>query len=63
MSRVAVIGLGWVLSLAVSTGCYSYKPVLAPRAGMEIRAQLNTEAAVRRSHGKGSVLTKNSLNL
>ncbi|MEX2285060.1 MAG: hypothetical protein WEE89_21420 [Gemmatimonadota bacterium] len=33
------------------TGCYSYKPVLAPQAGTEIRARLNSEAAVRRSQG------------
>jgi hypothetical protein len=32
-------------------GCYSYSPVQSPRPGMEVRARLNTEAAVRRSQG------------
>jgi hypothetical protein len=32
-------------------GCYSYKPVVAARPGMEVRARLSNEAAVRRSQG------------
>jgi hypothetical protein len=33
------------------TGCYTYTPVQSPSPGMEVRAQLETEAAVRRSEG------------
>src|SRR5688572_2124425 len=32
-------------------GCYSYKPIASPSAGMEVRARLTAEAAVRRSQG------------
>ena len=41
--------LGMLCFLAA--GCYRYTPVQAPERGMEVRAQLETEAAVRRSQG------------
>jgi hypothetical protein len=34
-----------------ATACYQYVPVATPRAGMDVRARLETEAAVRRSQG------------
>jgi hypothetical protein len=40
-----------MLCLALSTGCYTFVPVESPRPGMEVRARLRTEAAVRRSAG------------
>ena len=43
-----------VLTIACAVfvaGCYSYKPVLTARPGMEVRARLSSEAAVRRSQG------------
>lgn len=43
---VLVVGLSVVL-----TGCYSYKPAPTAQVGMEVRARLKTEAAVRRSQG------------
>jgi hypothetical protein len=39
------------LCLAASSGCYKFVPVESPRPGMEVRARLKTEAAVRRSAG------------
>jgi hypothetical protein len=36
---------------AIAAGCYRYTPVEAPEPGMEVRAQLQSEAAVRRSQG------------
>jgi hypothetical protein len=39
------------LALLVTTGCYTYSPVQAPRPGMEVRARLSNEAALRRSQG------------
>src|SRR5687767_14087300 len=45
----------WILFSAVSytsmAGCYRYTPVATPQPGMEVRAQLTSEAAVRRSDG------------
>jgi hypothetical protein len=35
----------------VLPACYKYTPVQAPELGMEVRAELDTEAAVRRSQG------------
>lgn len=43
--------LCWCLSLLVANGCYSYRPVEMPRPGMEVRARLTNEAAIRRSSG------------
>lgn len=37
--------------LLVAPGCYKYTPVQSPQPGMEVRAQLEVEAAVRRSQG------------
>lgn len=43
---------GFLTLLIVAIGgCYSYHAVESPRSGMEVRATLNTEAAVRRSRG------------
>jgi hypothetical protein len=42
--------LGWFVAW-VAAGCYSYAPIESPQPGMEVRAQLKTEAAVRRSEG------------
>ena len=42
----------------VSTGCYTYSPIESPRPGMEVRAQLETEAAVRRSAGLDDPITR-----
>lgn len=39
------------LCLLVCAGCYTYGPVQTLRPGMEVRARLKTEAAVRRSQG------------
>jgi hypothetical protein len=44
----------WLLLLCgalAAPGCYRYTPVATPTRGMEVRAQLETEAAVRRSEG------------
>jgi len=38
-----------VLTLAVSTGCYSLTPVSSPTPGMDVRVRLKVESAVRRS--------------
>lgn len=35
----------------VTPACYKYAPVQTPEPGMEVRAELDTEAAVRRSEG------------
>lgn len=35
----------------VTPACYKYTPVQSPEPGMEVRAELETEAAVRRSQG------------
>ena len=40
-----------IASAALAAGCYSYKPVVTARPGMEVRARLSNEAAVRRSQG------------
>ena len=40
-----------LLSLVPVAGCYSYKAVRSPQAGMEVRARLKGEAAARRSEG------------
>jgi hypothetical protein len=39
------------VSCCLMAGCYRYTPVTTPEAGMEVRAQLTSEAAVRRSQG------------
>ena len=40
-----------VVATAASAGCYSFAPVQAPRPGMDVRARLTAEAAVKRSQG------------
>lgn len=40
-----------LLPLVLAAGCYRYTPVQAPERGMEVRARLQSEAAVRRSQG------------
>lgn len=42
----------------VAAGCYSYVPIESPQRGMEVRAQLETEAAVRRSTGLDEPITR-----
>jgi hypothetical protein len=44
-------GLIAACGLVLTAGCYTYKPVAAPQVGMDIRARLKTDAAVRRSQG------------
>jgi hypothetical protein len=41
-----------------AAGCYRYTPVETPRPGMDVRAQLETEAAVRRSQGMDDPTTR-----
>lgn len=47
MVRLALL----LLIPLVAPGCYKYTPVQSPQPGMEVRAQLEVEAAVRRSQG------------
>lgn len=49
-SRRGGIRAAW-LALVLAGGCYSYEPVQVPQPGMEVRARLKTESAVRRSEG------------
>lgn len=49
MRKIAHLPL--LITFAATSACYTYTPVQAPQPGMEVRAQLNTEAAVRRSAG------------
>jgi hypothetical protein len=42
----------------MAIGCYRYTAVPAPQPGMEVRAQLRTEAAVRRSEGMESPIVR-----
>lgn len=37
--------------VGVSAGCYSYAPIQSAQPGMEVRARLTAEAAVKRSQG------------
>lgn len=41
----------FLVLLMVVGGCYNYHAVESPQPGAEVRARLNTEAAVRRSRG------------
>jgi hypothetical protein len=54
--------LDCMLLLCVTTftavGCYRYTPVESPQPGMDVRAQLETEAAVRRSQGMDDPTTR-----
>lgn len=40
-----------VVAAVLSAGCFSYKPLAEPRPGMDVRAQLTNDAAVRHSKG------------
>lgn len=46
------------VSLLFCAGCYTYTPVQSPQPGMEVRARLNTEAAIRRSQGLEEPVTR-----
>jgi hypothetical protein len=41
----------WLVALLPLTACYGYTAVQAPQAGMEVRARLKGDAAVKRSEG------------
>jgi hypothetical protein len=43
--------VGLVLALLSTAGCYSFRPVTTPQTGVDVRATLNVEAAIRRSEG------------
>jgi len=38
-------------AVALGAACYSYRPVQSPSPGMDVRARLTADAAVRRSQG------------
>ncbi len=42
---------GLVLALLSTAGCYTFRPVTPPESGMDVRATLNVDAAIRRSQG------------
>ncbi len=44
------------IAIAFTSGCYTYRPADSVRPGMEVRARLKTEAAVRRSEGLDDAL-------
>lgn len=50
MSRVERVSALCFIAL-LTPACYTYTPVQSPAPGMDVRAQLETEAAVRRSQG------------
>ena len=52
MTRAARRHLFWALPFMLSTACYRYVPLESPQRGMDVRAQLTSEAAVRRSQGR-----------
>jgi hypothetical protein len=58
MIRAQALLLAVGFCMTVTTGCYTYKPVLAPRTGMDVRARLKTEAAVRRSQGMDEAIMR-----
>jgi hypothetical protein len=43
--------LGLLFALLSTAGCYSFRPVTTPQLGVDVRATLNVEAAIRRSQG------------
>jgi hypothetical protein len=47
----AAKALALAMSLSVVAGCYSFASVQSPQVGMDVRARLTSEAAVRRSQG------------
>jgi hypothetical protein len=44
--------------LLLAPACYKYTPVQTPEPGMEVRAELETEAAVRRSQGLNDAILR-----
>lgn len=55
--RFRLVPLASGLLAFVAAGCYSYVPIESPQRGMDVRAQLETEAAVRRSAGLDDPIT------
>jgi hypothetical protein len=47
-----------LMLMLVTPACYTYTPVQAPEPGMEVRAELETEAAVRRSQGLNDAILR-----
>jgi hypothetical protein len=56
MRQIARLPL--LLLTLVTQACYKYTPVQAPEPGMEVRAELETEAAVRRSQGLNDAILR-----
>ena len=54
LARVLLLGL----LAPVTSACYKYTPVQTPEPGMEVRAELDTEAAVRRSQGLNDAILR-----
>jgi hypothetical protein len=50
-------GLPLLLLMLYTAGCYTYRPAETLRPGNDVRARLNTEAAVRRSAGLDEPIT------
>jgi hypothetical protein len=57
MKKVAYVVVACALTGMVG-GCYSYLPVQTPQPGMDVRARLTTEAAVRRSQGLDDAIVR-----
>lgn len=53
-----IVRLPLLLLILVTPACYTYTPVQAPEPGMEVRAELETEAAVRRSQGLNDAIMR-----
>lgn len=49
--RLRDTGYGLIAFALIAAGCYTYEPIETVRPGMSIRAQLENEAAIRRSQG------------
>jgi hypothetical protein len=48
----------WLVALLALTACYGYTAVPAPQAGMEVRARLKGDAAVKRSEGRDEPIVR-----
>lgn len=55
-ARTSTVAL--LFALLAAPGCYSYTPIAMPETGMDVRAILETEAAVRRSDGFDDPITR-----
>lgn len=53
-----IVRLPLLLLTLVTPACYTYTPVQSPEPGMEVRAELETEAAVRRSQGLNDAILR-----